>query len=158
MRGRLDPEIDRKQGERSKDCKPDDRRCDLPSRHASGAGHNDFIIPVELVQRPDGCDENGERRQQSDDLRRAKRHDIEEGQRRLPVLDDQIGLRQALRQNGKQGQAADNYDNRAEHLLEEIALDAIHGRVRCYFLLCALPSELIGARRCLVSATNGVYS
>ena len=122
----LDPEVHREVHYRAHQRQPQDRRGNLPARHAGGLGHHDLGILVDAVQRPDSADEDRERGQKRHNLRRAEHHDIEIGQGRLPVFEDQVGPRQALRQQRHHHESAHDDHHRLQNLTEQMSLDFRH--------------------------------
>ena len=162
----LDPEIDRQVRDGAEGGEAHDRRGDLPRRHAGGLGDHDLAVLVDAVERPDTRHEQGERREQGDNLRRAQHDDIEVSQGRLAVFEDEIGAREALREQGEHGQTPDDDDDRAQDFIEKIGLDFAHtlkwtinsGILPDMGHAFFLANELRCARRRLVSVTNGEYT
>ena len=162
---RLHPEVHGEVHHGAHQRQPEDRRSDLPTGHPGGLRYHNLGILVDPVQRPDRPHEDRQRRQQRNHLRGAEKHDVEISQGRLAVFKDHVGAREALCEQGHHDEPTHDDDHRLEDLPEEMRLDFRHvrwGATLCWMKIrtsgaaFSLANELRLARRCLVSAANGV--
>ena len=123
---RLDPEVHGEMRDNAEYSQSEYGRGNLPARHSCSLSDDNLTVLVDPVQRPDAGHEQGQRRQQGDDLWRAKHDNIEICQSRLPVFKDQVSAGKPLSQQGEHRQSADDDNHSSQHFEKEVCLDLGH--------------------------------
>ena len=81
---------------------------------------------MQAVQRHQRGHEDGDRQDHVDQLRHVEERDLQEDQRALPLVDDQVEARKALAQHCERRQRQGGEQHGAKQLAEQVSVDQAH--------------------------------